>query len=70
MSARRRNAITWVKAPTPTPVVRGRLGPCDACRVGSHHLCTKVGCYRCPPVNHPRRPGNAATGNITEETAR
>lgn len=71
MSDRRRKAITWVKPPTPTPVTRGRLGPCDACLVGSHDLCAKVGCYQCPPVHHPRRPGNAATASITlEETSR
>lgn len=22
--------------------------PCDRCLVGNHHLCTGVGCYRCP----------------------
>jgi hypothetical protein len=70
-SGRRRNTITWVKPPEPAPVTSGRLGPCFACRCGNHHLCTKVGCYRCPPVHHPRSPGNAATASITlEETDR
>lgn len=42
-----------------------RLGPCLACRVGDHHLCVKVGCYGCPPVNHPR---HHAAGNAEQAT--
>lgn len=65
MSKNPRKTITWVAAPVPTPRPTGRLGPCDPCKVGDHHLCAKVACYRCPPVNHPR---HHAAGNAEQAT--
>lgn len=40
---------------------------CGWCLVGSHHMCTGVGCWRCPRENHPRKPGTSSLGPTLAE---